>query len=56
MTVSDPSISIKVKKISFSYGVEEVFQVVIPTLHHGNDGLIYTCVETPYTSGTDPNM
>jgi mRNA guanylyltransferase len=56
MTVSDTSISIKVKKISFSYGVEEVFQVVIPALHHGNDGLIYTCVETPYTSGTDPNM
>lgn len=47
---------IKVKKISFSYGVEEVFQVVIPALHHGNDGLIYTCVETPYTPGTDPNI
>ncbi|OJA18766.1 hypothetical protein AZE42_01650 [Rhizopogon vesiculosus] len=47
---------IKVKKISFSYGVEEVFQTVIPALHHGNDGLIYTCVETQYTPGTDPNI
>ncbi|KIK90558.1 hypothetical protein PAXRUDRAFT_675426 [Paxillus rubicundulus Ve08.2h10] len=46
---------IKVKEISFSYGIEAVFQVV-PTLQHGNDGLIYTCVETPYTAGTDPRI
>jgi mRNA guanylyltransferase len=56
MTVSDAPLSIKVKNISFSYGVEEVFQAVIPALHHGNDGLIYTCVETKYMPGTDPNM
>ncbi|KAF8844897.1 mRNA capping enzyme [Paxillus ammoniavirescens] len=46
---------IKVKEINFSYGIEAVFQAV-PTLQHGNDGLIYTCVETPYLAGTDPNI
>ena len=48
--------SIKVKEISFSYHVEKVFNVDIPALQHGNDGLIYTCVSTPYTPGTDSNM
>ncbi|KAH7906375.1 mRNA capping enzyme [Hygrophoropsis aurantiaca] len=55
MAASQP-FEIKVKDISFSYGIEEVFQVVIPALHHGNDGLIYTCVETLYTPGTDENI
>ena len=50
------TISIKVKEISFSYHVEKVFTVDIPALQHGNDGLIYTCVSTPYTPGTDSNM
>lgn len=54
--ISNAPSSIKVKDISFSYGVEEVFQAVIPALHHGNDGLIYTCVETQYIPGTDQNM
>lgn len=48
--------SIKVKQIKSSYNVEQVFNVDIPALQHGNDGLIYTCVNTPYTPGTDPNM
>ncbi|PPQ87979.1 hypothetical protein CVT25_001058 [Psilocybe cyanescens] len=48
--------SIKVKAISFSYHVENVFNVDIPALQHGNDGLIYTCVNTPYTPGTDKNI
>ncbi|KAF8163615.1 mRNA capping enzyme [Crassisporium funariophilum] len=47
---------IKVKEINFSYHVEKVFNVDIPALHHGNDGLIYTCVSTPYTPGTDTNI
>ncbi|KAH7889634.1 mRNA capping enzyme, catalytic domain-containing protein [Phlebopus sp. FC_14] len=47
---------IKVKDISFSYGIEDVFRLVIPALQHGNDGLIYTCLETPYVPGTDPNI
>ncbi|KAF8809031.1 mRNA guanylyltransferase [Phlegmacium glaucopus] len=47
---------IKVKEINFSYHVEKVFNVDIPALQHGNDGLIYTCVSTPYTPGTDINI
>jgi len=47
---------IQVKDISFSYGIEDVFRLVIPKLQHGNDGLIYTCRETPYVSGTDTNI
>lgn len=53
---SSRGFSIQVKDISFSYGTEDVFRVVIPKLQHGNDGLIYTCRETPYVPGTDPNM
>ncbi|KAF8969639.1 mRNA capping enzyme, catalytic domain-containing protein [Flammula alnicola] len=48
--------SILVKEINFSYHVEKVFSIDIPALQHGNDGLIYTCVSTPYTPGTDTNI
>ncbi|KAH8106803.1 mRNA capping enzyme [Cristinia sonorae] len=47
---------ILVKSVKFSYHVEEVFRVDIPALQHGTDGLIYTCVSTPYTAGTDTNI
>ncbi|KAI1794609.1 mRNA capping enzyme, alpha subunit [Ganoderma leucocontextum] len=46
----------KVKDVKFSYRVEDVFNIDIPQLQHGNDGLIYTCVSTPYAPGTDPNI
>ena len=46
----------KVKDVRFSYHVENVFNIDIPALHHGNDGLIYTSVSTPYAPGTDQNM
>ena len=46
----------KVKDVKFSYHVEDVFNIDIPALQHGNDGLIYTCVNTPYAPGTDQNM
>lgn len=36
--------------------MDEVFAIDIPALEHDNDGLIYTCVNSPYTPGTDPNM
>ncbi|KAG5644219.1 hypothetical protein DXG03_008814 [Asterophora parasitica] len=55
MGASQP-FAIKVKEINFSYHAEKVFEVDIPALQHGNDGLIYTCVSTPYTPGTDPNI
>ncbi|KAF8912102.1 mRNA capping enzyme [Gymnopilus junonius] len=48
--------SILVKEINLSYHVEKVFNVDIPALQHGNDGLIYTCVNTPYTPGTDKHI
>ncbi|KAI0748523.1 mRNA capping enzyme, catalytic domain-containing protein [Daedaleopsis nitida] len=46
----------KVKDVKVSYRVEDVFNIDIPALQHGNDGLIYTCVSTPYAPGTDPNI
>ncbi|KIP12277.1 hypothetical protein PHLGIDRAFT_32906 [Phlebiopsis gigantea 11061_1 CR5-6] len=47
---------VKVKGVKFSYHAEEVFEKDIPALQHGNDGLIYTCVQTSYVAGTDPNI
>ena len=47
---------IVVKETNLSYHLEKVFDIDIPALHHENDGLIYTCVSTPYTPGTDRNM
>lgn len=49
-------IRIRVKDVKLSYHVDDVFEKDIPALQHGNDGLIYTCVNTPYVAGTDPNM
>lgn len=42
--------------MNLAYGIEKVFNEDIPNLQHGNDGLIYTCLHTPYTVGTDQNM
>ena len=50
------ALRIRVKDVKFSYHVDDVFEKDIPVLQHGNDGLIYTCVNTPYVAGTDPNM
>ncbi|KAH9952110.1 mRNA capping enzyme [Amylocystis lapponica] len=47
---------IKVKDVKLSYHVDDVFNIDIPALQHGNDGLIYTCAETPYVPGTDQNI
>ncbi|OCH93401.1 mRNA capping enzyme [Obba rivulosa] len=47
---------IKVKDVKLSYHVDDVFNIDIPQLQHGNDGLIYTCVNTPYSPGTDQNI
>ncbi|KAI0273590.1 mRNA capping enzyme [Gloeopeniophorella convolvens] len=46
---------IQVKEVNFSYSIDKVF-LDIPNLQHGNDGLIYTAVSTPYVSGTDHNI
>lgn len=42
--------------MSLSYGIEKIFNEDIPNLQHGNDGLIYTCLQSPYVVGTDPKM
>jgi mRNA guanylyltransferase len=49
-------ISIRVKQMELSYHVEKVIREDIPRLKHGNDGLIYTCAESPYVVGTDQRM
>ncbi|KAI0054024.1 mRNA capping enzyme [Auriscalpium vulgare] len=47
---------IQVKEVNLSYHLDKVFAIDIPALQHGNDGLIYTPVATPYVPGTDKNM
>jgi mRNA guanylyltransferase len=39
-----------------SYSVAQVINGIIPTLQHGHDGLIFTCVESAYMPGTDENI
>lgn len=44
------------KEMRLSYGIEMMFREVLPKLTHGNDGLIFTCKNTPYKPGTDPHI
>ena len=44
------------KEVQRAYGAEMMFRDVLPKLKHGNDGLIFTCVGTPYKSGTDEHI
>jgi mRNA guanylyltransferase len=44
------------KRMEFSYGIEMMFRQILPSLPHGNDGLIFTCVRTEYKHGTDPHI
>ncbi|KAJ7271943.1 mRNA capping enzyme, catalytic domain-containing protein [Mycena haematopus] len=46
---------IRVKQIQASYAADRVF-AEMTTLQHGSDGLIYTCVNAPYTPATDENI
>ena len=47
---------LQMKDMQLPYGAEMMFKDIIPRLPHGNDGLIFTCKETPYQPGTDPHI
>ncbi|BEI85152.1 hypothetical protein CcaverHIS002_0505530 [Cutaneotrichosporon cavernicola] len=42
------------KPQELSYCVRQVLETHIPNLQHGHDGLIFTCAESEYVTGTDP--
>lgn len=47
---------VKEKKMYPPYSLREMFDNILPSLPHGNDGLVFTCKATPYRFGTDPNI
>jgi mRNA guanylyltransferase len=47
---------IEFKKMELGYGIEMMFRDILPTLPHGNDGLIFTCRNSPYKFGTDEHI
>lgn len=47
---------VEMKTMEFPYVTEMMFREKIPNLPHGNDGLIFTCKETPYVAGTDQHI
>ncbi|GAA5969909.1 hypothetical protein JCM11641_008081 [Rhodosporidiobolus odoratus] len=54
--VAQQPFEVILKKQELSYGIEAVFRQHVPKLLHGNDGLIFTSAEAPYTPGTDPKI
>ena len=44
------------KDMKIGYGIEMMFRDILPNLRHGNDGLIFTCRNSPYQFGTDPHI
>lgn len=47
---------VEMKPFQFSYGILKMFKEILPSLKHGNDGLIFTCRTTPYQHGTDQGI
>ena len=47
---------VEFKNMEFGYAIEMMFRDTLPRLPHGNDGLIFTCRNSPYQSGTDPHI
>jgi mRNA guanylyltransferase len=48
--------ALKEKKTYPAYSLQDMFNNVLPTLKHGNDGLIFTCKATRYEFGTDRHI
>jgi mRNA guanylyltransferase len=48
--------ALKEKKTYPAYSIRSMFDNVLPTLKHGNDGLIFTCKSTRYEFGTDRHI
>jgi mRNA guanylyltransferase len=44
------------KSMEMPYALTLMFKDKLRKLPHGNDGLIFTCQETPYTCGTDEHI
>jgi mRNA guanylyltransferase len=51
-----PPFAVDFKRMQLGYGITMMYKEVIPNLKHGNDGLIFTCITAPYTSGTDETL
>ncbi|KAK8869987.1 hypothetical protein IAR55_000557 [Kwoniella newhampshirensis] len=47
---------VQAKTQELSYSIAHVLNFHVPKLQHGHDGLIFTCVETEYVTGTDENI
>jgi mRNA guanylyltransferase len=47
---------VELKQMQFSYAVEMMFRQILPSLPHGNDGLIFTCRSSEYKHGTDQHI
>ncbi len=47
---------VQVKKMDLAYGIQKVLFETVPNLLHGNDGLIFTCLNSGYVMGTDPKI
>lgn len=54
--IQEMPFQVKLKPMELAYGIQAVFRDHLPRLQHGNDGLIFTGAEAPYTSGTDKKI
>lgn len=47
---------VRFKAMDKPYALDAMFNEKLPTLPHGNDGLVFTCKGTPYVHGTDQHI